>query len=97
MPLFGNARFDPSKERQATPMLEQIEAMDALVRAGIRPAHLAIAFVRSRWFAASTIIGATTLDQLKEDLAAAEVRLDEDLLAEIDFIHSRYTSPAAGL
>lgn len=212
VPLFGNARFDPSKERPATPMLEQIEAMDALVRAGkirywglsnetawgvcefshlarqhglarpitiqncynlvcrtfegdlaeacfreriallaysplamgmltgkyawgarpplarftlfpefgeryrrpgvvaaaeeyaalakragLRPAQMAIAFVRSRWFTASTILGATNLDQLKENLAAVEVRLDEDLLAEIDFVHSRYTSPAAGL
>ncbi|MGN2391435.1 hypothetical protein [Pelomicrobium sp. G1] len=60
------------------------------------------AFVRSTWpspscATASNILGATRIDQLKEELAAAEARLDENLLAQIDFIHRRYTSPAAGL
>jgi aryl-alcohol dehydrogenase-like predicted oxidoreductase len=93
VPLFGNARFDPTKKRQATPRLVQIEAMDALVRAGIRPVHLAIAFVRNRVHP----LGARRIDRLKEDLAAAEARLDENLLAQIDFIYRRYTSPAAVL
>lgn len=91
--------FPDFGERYRRPgVMAAAEEYTALARrTGIRPAHLAIAFARSRWFTASTILGATRIDQLKEDLAAAEVSLDENLLAEIDFIHSRYTSPAAGL
>ncbi|HET9403827.1 MAG TPA: aldo/keto reductase [Burkholderiales bacterium] len=38
---------------------------------GMRPATLALAFVRSRWFTASTIIGATSMAQLEENIASA--------------------------
>ncbi|RYZ10067.1 MAG: NADP(H)-dependent aldo-keto reductase [Myxococcales bacterium] len=60
----------------------------------ISPAKLALAFVRSRWFVASTIIGATTRAQLEENLASLDVTLDSAALARIDAIHARYPSPA---
>lgn len=60
----------------------------------LSPAQLAIAFVKSRWFVTSTIIGATTIEQLKENLDSANVFLNEEILAEIDAIHARYPSPA---
>ncbi|WP_300319506.1 aldo/keto reductase [Accumulibacter sp.] len=63
-------------------------------RYGLTPAQLALAFVYSRWFAASTIIGATSLSQLDENLAALSVQLPPSLLAEIDDVHLRYTNPA---
>ena len=58
------------------------------------PATMALAFVRSRWFCASTIIGATTLDQLREDIHIEGVTLQDAVLAEIDTIHQRYPNPA---
>jgi len=61
---------------------------------GMRPATLALAFVRSRWFTASTIIGATTMAQLEENIASAAVELDANALAAIEEIHLRYPSPA---
>lgn len=61
---------------------------------GRSPAVLALAFVRSRWFTASTIIGATGLAQLKENLDAATLDLDAATLAQIDEIHQRYPNPA---
>ena len=61
---------------------------------GLSPATMALAFVRSRWFVASTIIGATTLDQLKENIDVVEVELPESVLDEIDAIHQRYPNPA---
>jgi len=61
---------------------------------GMSLATLALAFIRSRGFAASTIIGATTMGQLKENIAAFEVELNEDALREIELIHLRYTNPA---
>lgn len=212
VPLFGRARFDPSREREATPMLEQVRAMDELIRAGkirhwgvsnetawgvgefsrlarehglprpvsiqncynlltrnfewdlaeasfrervpllaysplamgvltakyaegirppnarltlfpafgeryrretvvaaaakyaaiarrrgMTPTQLAIAFARTRWFTASTIVGATSPDQLAECVSAAGVGIDEALMKEIDGVHAHYTSPASGL
>jgi aryl-alcohol dehydrogenase (NADP+) len=60
----------------------------------LSPVQLALAFVRSRWFVTSTIIGATTLEQLKENLDSLNVVLNEDILAEIDAVHTRYPNPA---
>jgi aryl-alcohol dehydrogenase-like predicted oxidoreductase len=61
---------------------------------GISPAKLALAFVRSRWFVSSTILGATTRAQLEENLSSLDVALDTTALARIDAIHARYPNPA---
>jgi aryl-alcohol dehydrogenase-like predicted oxidoreductase len=63
-------------------------------RHGLTPGQLALAFVYSRWFVASTIIGATTMAQLEENLGAYALKLSPEVLAEIDAIHLRYTNPA---
>ncbi len=74
---------------------EAVAAYVEIARAhNIKPSALALAFVRSRWFVASTIIGATTLDQLRENLDSLSVELDTSILAEIDAIHTRYPNPA---
>lgn len=59
---------------------------------GLSPAHMALAFLRSRTFIASTIIGATTMTQLRENLS--DIALDEAMLKSIEAIHLRYTNPA---
>lgn len=61
---------------------------------GLTPVQLALGFTRSRWFVASTIIGASSLEQLKETLPATQTPLSPEILAEIDAIHLRYTNPA---
>jgi aryl-alcohol dehydrogenase-like predicted oxidoreductase len=63
-------------------------------KAGLSPATMAIAFVRSRWFTASTIIGARSMEQLRENIAAGGATLDEGVLAAINEIHDRYPNPA---
>ena len=68
--------------------------VDLARRHGLTPSQLALAFVYSRWFVASTIIGATSLAQLDENLAALAIQLPPEALAEIDEIHLRYTNPA---
>lgn len=50
--------------------------------------------MRSRWFVTSTIIGATSLTQLKENLSCLDVELSPQLLAEIEAVHQRYPNPA---
>jgi len=62
--------------------------------AGLTPTQMALAFVRSRWFTHSTIIGATTLDQLQENLDSVGVVLSDEVLAEIEVVHQRYPNPA---
>jgi aryl-alcohol dehydrogenase-like predicted oxidoreductase len=61
---------------------------------GLTPLQLALGFVRSRWFVASTIIGASSLAQLQEALPATLTPMPAELLREIDTIHLRYTNPA---
>ncbi|MBD2299218.1 NADP(H)-dependent aldo-keto reductase [Nostoc sp. FACHB-190] len=60
----------------------------------LSPAQLALAFVRSRWFVTSTIIGATTLEQLKENIDSANVVLSKEILAELDEINIQHPNPA---
>ena len=61
---------------------------------GLTPAQMAIAFVMSRWFVASTIVGATSRAQLQENLAASDSVMTDDLDAAILAVHARYTNPA---
>ena len=58
------------------------------------PAQLALAFVYSRWFVTSAIIGATSVAQLQENIGALEVSLSEQVFKEVEQIHLRYTNPA---
>jgi aryl-alcohol dehydrogenase-like predicted oxidoreductase len=50
--------------------------------------------VASRWFLGSSIIGATSMAQLKEDIAAAHSTLDADTLKDNQSIQLRYPNPA---
>jgi aryl-alcohol dehydrogenase-like predicted oxidoreductase len=60
---------------------------------GLDPAQMAIAFAVSRPFTTSTIIGATTMEQLKTDIDAAELKLPDNLLEDIEQIHLDYPNP----
>jgi aryl-alcohol dehydrogenase-like predicted oxidoreductase len=67
----------------------------ALARAhGLTPTQLALAWCYSRWFVASTIIGATDLTQLEENIRAADIRLSEELIAAVNQIHAQGANPA---
>ena len=59
------------------------------------PTQMALAWCYSRWFVASTIIGATSLAQLKENIDAASVVLAAEVVDAIDGIHARITNPGA--
>ncbi|MBF0282393.1 MAG: aldo/keto reductase [Zetaproteobacteria bacterium] len=63
-------------------------------KCAMTPATLALAFVYSRWFVGSTIIGATTMAQLKENIDAWEQPLSDDILSEIDQLQLRFMNPA---
>ncbi len=59
----------------------------------LSPSQMALAFVTSREFVTSNIIGATTMDQLKENIASAELSLSDEVLKDIEAVHSANTNP----
>lgn len=67
--------------------------VDLAKRHDLRSAQMALAFVNRQAFVTSNIIGATTLEQLAENIASAEVKLSPEVLAEIDAIHHDIPSP----
>lgn len=75
-------------------VLEATRAYAELARAhGLTPAQMALAWCYSRWFVGSTIIGATTMAQLEENIDAAQIALGDEVVAAIDAIHGRITNP----
>ena len=56
--------------------------------AGLSPAQMALAFARTRWFTCSAILGATSLPQLKENLASAEIMLSAETLTRIEAVQA---------
>ncbi len=85
-------RFDRYSNLQAE---QACDAYVKLARAhGLSPAQMALAYVNSRSFVSSNIIGATTLQQLKENIASIEVSLSETVCAEIEAIQQRIPNPS---
>lgn len=67
---------------------------DIANRQGLSLAQMSLAFVCQQPFVASCLIGATTMEQLKENIDAAEVVLSEEVMAEIEDVHNCYPDPA---
>ena len=59
----------------------------------ISPSTFANAFVNDRPFVTSNIIGATTMDQLKEDIKSIDITLSKEILEEIENIHLSDPNP----
>jgi len=62
---------------------------------GLTLAAMALAFVRSRFFTASTIVGATSVPQLEESLRHFAVELSPEVVADIEAINQAFPSPSA--
>ena len=56
--------------------------------------QLAQAFVNSRPFVTSNIIGATTLDQLRENIDSIKIELTEEIMDKINLIHNNNPNPS---
>lgn len=56
--------------------------------------QLSLAFVNSRDFVTSNIIGATTMEQLKENIDSIDIGLEENIMHEINLIHEKIPNPA---
>lgn len=60
--------------RGRVPALSLLGCPQVAKKHGLTPIELALGFAKSRWFVTSTIIGATSLPQLKENIDAFEAR-----------------------
>lgn len=83
------ARYKSENAEQAT------QAYVDLAKAhDLDPAQLALAYVNTRRFVTSNIIGATNLEQLKTDIDSIDVRLSDEVLQEIERIHQLFPNPS---
>ncbi len=60
----------------------------------LKLSQMSLAFVTQQPFITSTIIGATNLDQLKENIDSINLELDQDLLDKINAVHAVNPNPA---
>ena len=56
--------------------------------------QLSLAFVNDRPFVTSNIIGATTIDQLKENIDSTDVKLSDDTIFEINQVNNKIPNPS---
>jgi aryl-alcohol dehydrogenase-like predicted oxidoreductase len=87
--------FERAQRYQKPGTEEAIDAYLAIARDfDIDPAQLALAFVTSRHFVTSNIIGATTLEQLKTNLDSRRVKITPEIEARINAAHQLHGNPA---
>lgn len=91
MALFGPSyqRYTGAKSQEAIE-----EYFKIAQEAGITLTQLSLAFINSRPFVTSNIIGATNMTQLKEDIESINVNLENTVLEKINSIHKKISNPA---
>jgi len=60
---------------------------------GLTLTQMALAFVNSRPFTTSNIIGATNMDQLKENIGSVNIKLSNEIVEKINSIHANIPNP----
>ena len=88
--LFPNfTRYNSENTRKASAKYNEIAQ-----KYNLTLAQMALAFVRQQGFVLSTIIGATNLEQLAENINSIHVTLSEEILAEIQKVQDLIPDPA---
>ncbi len=85
-------KYNRYSSKQATTAI--LKYVEIAKKHNISATHLALAFVNQQSFVTSTIIGATKMNQLQENLESIHVTLSEEILAEINAIHELIPNPA---
>lgn len=83
------SRYNSAQCTEATRLYQEIAQKN-----GLSLTEMALAFVNQQAFMTSTIIGATTMEQLKENIASIDVVLTDEIIAEIDAVHAAIPDPA---
>ena len=96
IPDNSRLKLFPQYARYSNPQaMELTEAYaDLAKKNNLSLTELSLAFVNQRPFLTSNIIGATTMDQLKENIGSIQVQLSDELLKEIDQIQNLQPNPA---
>ncbi|WP_444678594.1 NADP(H)-dependent aldo-keto reductase [Halomonas sp. E19] len=83
-------------KRYTSPLAEQAAQayVDIARDHDLDPAQMALAFVTSRPFLTSNIIGATTMEQLEDNLSSESLKLDQSVLDAIEDVHRRWPNPS---
>ncbi len=83
------ARYSSLQSTEATKQYMQLAEANNMTLA-----QMSLAFVNQRPFVTSNIIGATSVEQLKENISSVEVELSNELLEQINTIHAAIPNPA---
>nr|XP_027097622.1 uncharacterized protein LOC113717140 isoform X3 [Coffea arabica] len=86
----GESRYNLSKTSIKAATESYLEIAEEY---NIHPVSLAIAFVLRHPLVASAIFGATTVWQIQEVLNACSVNLSDDIIADVNKVHSRFPNP----
>lgn len=90
MALFPQfKRYNGENATEATRLYKELAEAN-----GLTVSQMALAFVNQKQFVMSTIIGATTLEQLKNNIDAFDVVLSDKIISEIDTIQELIPNPA---
>lgn len=83
------ARYHNEKSFEAT------RAYDKVAKAhNLSLTHLALAYINQKDFVTSNIIGATTMEQLEENINSIDITLTPEVLREVEKIHKENPNPA---
>ena len=83
------ARYNSENTREATRLYNEI-AKDF----GLTLTELALAFIEKQPFVTSTIIGATNLQQLEQNINTINVSLSEEIMVEVEKVQNDFPNPA---
>jgi aryl-alcohol dehydrogenase-like predicted oxidoreductase len=82
-------------QRYTSPLADKVTAayVELAHQHNLNPTQMALAFVTQQPFVTSNIIGATSLEQLQENIDSSEIRLSDELLNAIEHIHTQHPNP----
>lgn len=95
-PDNSRLKLFPAYSRYNNPQAVKLTSAyaDLAKKHGLSLVQLSLAFVNQRSFVTSSIIGATTMAQLEENMASIDIKLSEEILNEIDQIQTLQPNPA---
>jgi aryl-alcohol dehydrogenase-like predicted oxidoreductase len=83
------SRYNSAQSIEATKLYYEIAKKN-----GLTLTEMSLAFVSQQAFVTSNIIGATTMEQLKENIASIDVVLSDEIIAEINAVQAIIPDPA---
>lgn len=83
------SRYSSTQSREATKLYQEVAK-----KHGLTLTQMALAFVQQQSFVISCIIGATTIEQLKENIATIDLVLSDEIIKEINAIQAVIPDPA---